>query len=474
MKYLPHVSALVFLILALSCEKEDEISPDNPDLIAKRDSIYRQYQNLGSGYDVFDNYADVVKVRGQIFDLFRLHEDNYLEKKTIEKGTFHTVEGKTVSEYLQNFSSKTNVSGSYGFFSGSLSVNYETSQYSSHTNSFATVQSLINKYLLQVKKEYNAENLIPYTTEKFQKDMRNPDLTSDDIFEMYGTHCMRSIITGGRLDFNVTAKESYVSDSKTIGVHARAAFKSLFTKVSIENETVSETEQNEFESHMERNLEVYGGSSEYGQSIINEGDYEEWIASISGNHVFCEYGDDPFIPVWELCEEEARKSELEVAFENWAIRRQYDSRVETIILEYEFADTLFKRVYGDANPATSAGNPVNVEAELNLLLNEEGNIDLTIYFRLREQYGDHTEYSDVHTINNIYEGSVYEIVGIEGDTRCFVGETLWEPINGWTDFKGGCSFVQDYQFLLKGLNCDNNTGVRGKLRFRAYVTEKPS
>lgn len=112
-----------------------------------------------------------------------------------------------------------------------------------------------------------------------------------------------------------------------------------------------------------------------------------------------------------------------------------------------------------------------MESELNLVLNGEGNIDLTIAYRLREQYGDHTEYSDIHTISNIYEGSVYEIVGIEGETRCFVGETLWEPVNDRTNFKGSCSFVQDYQFLLKGLNCDNNTGVRGKLRFKACVIE---
>ncbi|MGC9344263.1 MAG: MAC/perforin domain-containing protein, partial [Bacteroidales bacterium] len=258
MKYLIPTSVIILLLSLISCEKDDDLNPDNPSDKARSDSIYASYQNLGSGYDVFDNYADVVKVRGQVFDLVKLHDNNYLEKKTIEKGTFHTVEGKTVSEYLHNFSTKTNVSGSYGFFSGSLSVNYETSQYSSHTNSFATVQSLINKYLLQVKKEYNADDLKKYTTAKFKEDINNQNLSSFDIFTMYGTHCMRSIIVGGRLDFNVTAKESYVSDSKSIGVHARAAFKSLFAKVNMENETVDETEQSEFESHMERNLEVYG------------------------------------------------------------------------------------------------------------------------------------------------------------------------------------------------------------------------
>ncbi|HYX06321.1 MAG TPA: MAC/perforin domain-containing protein [Bacteroidales bacterium] len=471
MKKLYFFPSVLCLLFVVACEK-DNSGPDPKDDIALKDSIYNNFQNLGAGYDVFDNYADVVKVKGQILDLVKLSNDQYLEKKTIEKGTFHTVEGKTVNEYLHNFSTKTNLSGSYGFFSGSLSVNYESSQYSNFTNSFATVQSLINKYLLQVKKEYSADDLKNYLTEKFVADINNPALSSTDIFSTYGTHCLRSIIVGGRLDFNVSANESYISSDQTIGVHARASFKSLFTTVNIENTTVDETSQKEFESHMEKSLEVYGGSSQYGQNIINEGNYDAWIESIATNHVFCEYGDDPFIPIWELCDNAARKSELQDDYENWSANRQYKSNVDKIEITFAFADSSFARIRGDANPATGV-SVVMVESQITLRLNDSKNVDLVLFYDLYELGGDNTHYKGEHVIKDIYKGTTYNILGIVGDTTCFCGETLWSKTTDWTDFKGTCSFVDAFQFKADDLaGMDNKAGVKGKVRFEAWVAEK--
>jgi len=462
----------LMIAFSISCEQDDNLGPSGADEKAHSDSIYLKYPNLGSGYDVFDNYADVDKVKGQILELVELEKDNLLQIKVLEKGTFHTIEGRTLEEYLHNFSTKTNISGSYSFFSGSLSVNYESSQYSKYTNSFATVQSLIKKNLLQVKKEINTIDLKDYLADKFQQDLNNPTLTGRDIFEAYGTHCLRSIVVGGRLDFNVTANEKYVSSSESIGVHARAAFKSIFTSVNIDNETVNETEQSNFQSHMEKNLEVYGGECEYGQNIINDGDYREWIGSISENHVFCEYGEDPFIPIWELCDDATRSSQLENYYAQWAEERQYKSNVEKIEIEYTFADSTFERVYGDANPASSAG-PVYVESLVTLRVNEAGNIDMDVYYLLKELYHD-TKYEETHTIHDIYQGNSYTILAIDGDTSCFCGETLWSATYGWKPFQSSCSFLEDFHFQadLPGGRMDGRAGVKGTVRVNAFVEKK--
>ena len=463
---------ILMLAFSISCEQDDNLDPSGADNKALKDSIYAKYTNLGSGYDVFDNYADVDKVKGQILELVELEKDNLLQIKVLEKGTFHTIEGRTLEEYLHNFSTKTSISGSYSFFSGSLSVNYESSQYSKFTNSFATVQSLIKKNLLQVKKEINTIDLKDYLADKFQEDLNNPTLTSRDIFEAYGTHCLRSIVVGGRLDFNVTANEKYVSSSESIGVHARAAFKSIFTSVNIDNETVNETEQSNFQSHMEKNLEVYGGECEYGQNIINDGDYREWIGSISENHVFCEYGEDPFIPIWELCDDPTRSSQLENYYAQWAEDRQYTSNVEKIEIEYAFADSSFERVYGDANTASNQG-PVYVESLVTLRVNDAENIDMDIYYLIKELYHE-TKYEGTHTLHNIYKGNSYKILAIEGDSSCFCGETLWSATYGWTPFQSTSSFLEDFQFQadLQCRNMDRRAGVKGTVRVNAFVEKK--
>ena len=484
MKKLLSVLVILLFILSISCEKEGDGSlpgPDdseNPKDLAIRDSLDKAYQNLGSGYDVFENYADVIKVKGHILDLLALHNDHLLEKKLIEKGTFQTVEGRHVEEYLHNFSSRTNVSGSYGFFSGSLSVNYEKSQYSSLTNSFATVQSLINKQLFQIKKEYNTEDLKEYLLDKFEEDINDPNLSSDDIFSTYGTHCMRSIIVGGRLDFSVTANQKYVQTGYTIGAHARAAFKSMFGSASIESDLENSEEQSTFNSHMEKKLEVYGGSSQYGQNIINDEDYTAWISSISEeNHVFCEYGDDPFIPVWEFCEDQARSDELESAFEDWAENRQYSVNMDKMTIEYPFADSSFGmregdyRGGGDGHPATERG-PVSVVSRVKLIVNKEANVDVELYFRLKEHIDNWTEYKGKHTLHNLYDGDLYDIVGIEGDTSCYCAQVLYDATYGWTDFESKSPFIENFQFQADHKNTgnmDNRAGIRGTLKFSVFV-----
>jgi hypothetical protein len=395
----------------------------------------------------------------------------------IEKSTFHTVEGKTISEYLNNFKLNTNISGNYKVFSGSLSANFETTQYKKATNSFATVQSLINKYLLQIKKEYNADDLKKYLTEKFIADINDQSLSSSDIFATYGTHCMRSIIVGGRLDFNISANESKVSSSTTIGAHARAAFKTMFSKVSLEINMVNEKEQKEFESHMEKKLEVYGGASQYGQMIINEGNYDEWIESIKNNYVFCEYGDDAFIPVWELCNNETRKKQLETDFKTWAVNREYKDNTEKIEITFAFADTTsWTNIRGDAHPAAHNNDNI-VESSVALRVNKDKNIDLILYYSQEELGGDKTAFKNVATIKNIYKGSNYNIIDIVGDTTCYSSELVTKNYYSWNKFKSTCSFVENFQYKADDNKTDNlkgKVGIKGTVRFEAFVEPKLS
>lgn len=260
----------LLVIIGIGCEKDDD----------SETTISSEYDFLGNGYDVFDNYADASKVKGQILDCQKLFENSIIEKRVIEKGTFDVIQGTTAEEYLKTFSNKTKLEGSYKYFSGSLEVNYSNELYTNSSNSFATVQSVINKYEYLVKPEYESDDLKSYLTEKFENDINDQSLSYATIFNRYGTHCMRKVVVGGRLDFNVAANDTYISSSSSIEVHARAAYKNAFASAEINNTTVSTEDQSNFESHMEKKLVVYGGASEYGQNIINDNDYKSWIASI--------------------------------------------------------------------------------------------------------------------------------------------------------------------------------------------------
>lgn len=120
---------------------------------------------------------------------------------------------------------------------------------------------------------------------------------------------------------------------------------------------------------MEKHLEVYGGSSELGQHIINKDDYDAWIGSIGNNLVFCNYTQNGLIPIWYFCNDATRKAALETAYSTWATDRNIEvfpaPRVcilDLIILEgsnasnpYKYNDRDYYRLAYDLN--AGSGGP---------------------------------------------------------------------------------------------------------------------
>ncbi len=311
------ISFLIFSSIA--CEQIKDIIPIGGDDPAKASG----FENLGSGYDAFDNYADVEKVKAKILDTEALNADGLVEKKTLEKSVFETSSGSSISQYSSSLEVKASLEGDYMFFSGAVKTNFSESRYTSEEYSFATVHSSINKYILRVELGTTGEDLIPYLTTQASSSINDMSLDPHLLFDTYGTHCMVGIIIGGRLDYNISARSSDISGSKSIGVYASASFKNTFSSVSASTETLSESEWASYNSSKEEKLEIYGGASEYGQFIINDGQYNSWIESISDNLVFSDFtSSDALIPIWEFCNTQERKNQLMAGFETWAEARK--------------------------------------------------------------------------------------------------------------------------------------------------------
>ena len=82
---------------------------------------------------------------------------------------------------------------------------------------------------------------------------------------------MLGLIVGGRLDYSYAAEMSKVDTSRTIGVYASASFNTKFVSAGIQTNTVNEQSMSDFEENSVSQLQVYGGQSEYGQNIANDG-----------------------------------------------------------------------------------------------------------------------------------------------------------------------------------------------------------
>lgn len=284
---------------------------DDPDIIDG-------FEDVGSGYDVFDNFADEAKVREHILDNHKLNEDGLLEMKDLENSSFIRTSGTSISTYTSSLATSVGIEGSYMFFSGSVTTNFSRERYSYDSYSFATYHILTNKYQLRLPTDWDASDLKEYLTDQAREKLNDPLVPASQIFDIYGTHCLTGVVVGARADYSVSGRTRDVKEGVSVGVYAEASFSKGFGSGSINTSVISQQEFDKFATNMEQHLEVYGGDSELGNNIITKNDYDAWITSIPNKLVFCNYTQNGLIPVWEFCDDESRRTELETAYATWA------------------------------------------------------------------------------------------------------------------------------------------------------------
>jgi MAC/Perforin domain len=306
---------------------------------------------LGSGYNIGGNYADVADVRARVLDLTALNRDDLLRQVQYERASYNVITGETSREYLNNLQVKVSVSGSGFGFSGALKAGFSQERYESQHYAFATVQSVIRKHGLRVALSVTPEALRGYLTPAAAAVLNDPTADPLDVFDTFGTHVLGGIIVGGRLDFTTSANMSFERQDRTIDVYARASFKSLFASASIETQVIDEESKSEFSATEEMHLEVYGGRSEYGQYIINEGEYENWVESVDENSVFMDFESTGLLGIWLLAEDADRRTEIFDAFQIYAEANGISLTAAGIIVS-NFADDDEGWVYHDFNDNT--------------------------------------------------------------------------------------------------------------------------
>jgi MAC/Perforin domain len=385
------VSLLTLLALIVSCPwpgSEDRVN--DPAILTGMDL-------LGRGYDVFSNYADPKEVKAEVLDFDAMYNAGLIERIQLEDSDFQTIEGTKVEDYMSTLSQKASVGGSYAGFSGSVTVNFDESHYNHSEYSFATVETLIRKYSARIDLGASAIDLKSYLTNNSHSVINNPLVDPESVFISFGTHVLRGIVIGGRLDYNVSADMSLVEGTKSIGVFAEASYEGIFS-VDVSSETVSASEMSSFNSVRKKSLKVYGGSSEYGQYIIaeNEAGYAPWIESIRENPVFCDFDrTTPIIPIWDLCDDPTRAAALESGYEAYAQKRAIDPTDPTPTSHACIVDIkLYDLTYGYSGPNPTADGFVLLPQDLN-----EGAGGNFIYVLVK--YGLDTDTSPA-PVTNIY------------------------------------------------------------------------
>lgn len=346
-KLFAHAACAVALCLAACVTGCGEDAPTQPTP-DPNDNALPGVAYMGHGYNVFGEYAKAAYVKSPLFRYagyrtMTVHGTSYtipdeMEYTSVNTSDFRSVSGVNAVEYRSEMSLNASLSGSYSFFSMSVTNNYKVAQYRSRYRAFCTIRNLVRKWKLTLPYT-DAPRLRGMLTDEAKSDLAT--LAPTALFDKYGTNVLTELMIGARADYNtcVTKSSATVSISNKFELCAEASFRKKSGKGSVQ--IVTEQELQTFESNSYRDLKVAGGRSEYGSYIFETGMYDKWIESIDNMEdlTICDFTEHSLLPIWDLAADEARRTQLRAAFETWARQYELPSLVDEAISALGFEVT---------------------------------------------------------------------------------------------------------------------------------------
>jgi len=334
--YLPISGFTTGGTVTVSIEKDGWNIIHNLDTRSYTATVFYGYENvtytgfLGKGYDVLNS------------DYYNSHQvkNNYAlnMKKLIGEGKFVSdpdhfkssdtiyIAGETMEKYANDFSLKTNLSASVGFFKSSVSFNYSTSNSIESHESFATSRT----ELVRVKENLSvslADLRANYLDDEFKNNwLLNSSKTPKELFQNYGTHIFLTAYIGGRLDMGFRYHNQTQESASKIEAHIQASYLNVSGKASGEQEK----EATEFTSNSSEYVSSDGGSvgdlNSYASALAN---YSIWSNSVeNSNGLSLVKGGDlntitEMVPLWELID----PNEPFAGSRRFALKGEYDAQL---------------------------------------------------------------------------------------------------------------------------------------------------
>lgn len=279
---------------------------------------------IGRGYDIFGLYAHPESIKSQkLFDFGDADEEvlydssTYLKYGTVvfrelRRSRIDVAHGETIDDYSSSFSSKTKLSGSYGFFNAQLEVDFKEALGRHREYSFTTINGYFEHWSLALPE---SSQLIPMLTESAKNDLNN--MEPEKLFDKYGTHFVAEIVVGGRSKYSCATEKSKFESKFSTKFIAEASCKSAWA-ISGKEDAEYQSDISNFRENSHIVVDTIGGDPEYAHRIA-EGSYDKWLESTKNNPVWFDFGTErPLRPLWELCSGDRQKA-LESAYPQYAI-----------------------------------------------------------------------------------------------------------------------------------------------------------
>ena len=214
-------------------------------------------QRIGRGYNVFDKYASALSLKNAVLDVSQLLQDQRVERIRFDHGEESHYASESIRSYSNSRSVCLGASGSYFGFGGSVNSSFDSSRTKTTSNYFATSSWVVKKYGVYV---IGGTDFKKYLTADARKMINDTSVKPGAVFDTYGHYVLVDTITGGRLDYNVTATSEASTSFENFKTAARAGFNAIVVSASASGSYEKVTNKEAFDSDKDDNLVTHGGA----------------------------------------------------------------------------------------------------------------------------------------------------------------------------------------------------------------------
>lgn len=272
---------------------------------------------IGRGYDVFGKYASVDSLKEPVLDTTKLIQDQKMERIRFDQGANSQITSESIRSYSNSMSTKLSASGSYFGFGGSVKSNFDTTRTQQLNNYFSTFSYVVKKYGVYVK---GATNLKEYLTADARQMLNDKNVSANTLFSTFGHYVLVDTITGGRVDYSITASSKSSTSFENFRIAAKADFNAVVFRAGGSAEYQNVKNKSEYDSNKEQTLHSYGGgfALDINQFSTDPQALVKWESTLEDKGTLVDFGNTTtrsLVPIWELCNDPARASYLKTEFE---------------------------------------------------------------------------------------------------------------------------------------------------------------
>lgn len=311
-----------FLSFLLSCQEELFIHDKAADVYTRSAGDGR-FDILGYGYDITGTYLSAESSKAQVLDIEKLDQDRLITPYKLETSDFRYVSGSDAYEFVSNMTSSIKMNGLFSStVIGGTSLNVAFGG-NYHFNSDFAYAYYSDKYVdsRYVISEVDVETLKQYLSANFKRHIEI--YTPRQIVETYGTHVLKDVYLGAKLEVYYTSTSEKLNKKNTVDAGCGASLLKLFNITADFHYDSSLTQSNKQQSLYYTT--IGGDPSQSLVGVINPEtssaiDISKWRSGIKNStpkFIDVDRNSNSFIPIYELISDSNKKNEVKNYITNY-------------------------------------------------------------------------------------------------------------------------------------------------------------